>query len=217
MIPAPGAQWGSLSNPTLQLFRLVPKSIRTVQSIPGTHWGAIISLWPEDRQEHDVRRAWGRDSQWEPLQRPCPATSPGPTLGGNAPAQAAACWCPFPVPAWSLEGGCFPQPIPVLTTPTMVNQFFSKGKAAVQDQPAAPAVIKADTRSSILISITCLQHWHCEEAQQGSRGLNPHGRGATLSQDYSPGTPVPPGQEAQMSCHTQVPLLHSPQPHPGSL
>lgn len=146
-----------------------------------------------------------------------PVTLPSNSPWSHAPGQAAACWCPFPVPAWSLEGGCFPQPIPVLTTPTMVNQFFFKWKAAVQDQPAAPAVIKANTRSSILTGITRLQHWHCEEAQQGSRGLNPHGRGATLSQDYSPETPVPPGQEAQMSCHIQAPLLHSPQPHPGSL
>lgn len=51
-----------------------------------------------------------------------------------------------------------------------INRPFCKRRAAVQAQPSAPAVIKANAKHSILISIACLRNQRWGKAWQGRRG-----------------------------------------------
>ena len=101
-------------------------------------------LWPEDRQGNrpcgmapcqphptstsNVRRAShrytaGNLSSDPTYQHPL---VPRPSRG-NAATQAAACRCPSPLTAQSLEGGRFPQPIPVLTTTITLTGLSASG------------------------------------------------------------------------------------------
>lgn len=61
---------------------------------------------------------------------------------GSAAAQAGACWCSFPVPSWSLQGGCFSQPIPVLKLPPCLPIF-----PHVEGSTPRPAVCSSSDKS----------------------------------------------------------------------